>query len=160
MKNISVILIALFLTGCGVFGPKIEDNRPAPVIVTNTTQLAYTCPTPPPLDKFSARDVDWDVPSRKQLDAEMLELLTELDVPEEDLYIINQAVGDFFFHPDDEVRWTLSADDYANLSKNTQDVLAALRQFKAVVAHYKKCIADSEEAVRIANEKSTTEVSE
>lgn len=157
MKIFSVIFLSVLLSGCSLFGARIEDNRPDPVLVTHVTQLAYTCPEPQPLDNVEMRDIQWDVASRKELDAEILELMNELSVPEEEIAIINQAVGDFFFHPDDQVRWSLSADDYADLGRNTSDVLAALKQLKAIVLHYKKCINDSEEAVRRANEPDVTE---
>ena len=153
MKIFSIALMTLVLSGCGLFGARIEDNRPPPVSTTHITQLAYTCPQPPQVDNFDSRDIVWDVASRIELDAVMLELLTDLDVPEEDIWIINQAVGDFFFHPGDEVRWSLSADDYADLGRNTSDILAATKQFKLVVQHYKKCIADSKDAVLRANER-------
>ena len=155
MKIFSIALLAFILSGCSLFGPRIEDNRPDPVIVNHTTQIAYTCPEPPLVDNVTMRDIEWDVVSRKELDAVILELMNELSIPEEEIAIINQVVGDFFFHPDDEVRWSLNADDYADLGRNTSDVLAALKQMKAIAQHYKKCINDSEDAVRRANEQLT-----
>lgn len=164
------MVVALLLSGCGLFGPRIDDRRPDPVIVTNKTVLAYECPAPPQLDNFAARDIEWDVASRKELDAVILELMADLyegdGDPLEDeeflaiISIVNQTVGDFFFQPGDEVRWSLSADDYADLGRNTSDILAAMKQMKEVIRHYKQCIADSEEAVRRQNAANITEVTE
>ena len=148
MKTFSIVLLmSLTLSGCGMFGAKIEDQRPPPVVITNRTLLAYQCPPPPQVDNVVTRPIQWDVISRLELDAVILELLTELGIEDEDMFIINQAVGDFFFHPEDEVIWALNPDDYADLGRNTADILAAMKQFKEVAIHYKKCIADSEQAV-------------
>ena len=170
MKIFSVIAVSLLLSGCGFLSPRIEDARPDPVIVTQRTYIAYECPAPPQVDNVDLRGIEWDVASRKELDAVLLELMAELyegdDDPLEDedflalISIINQTVGDFFFHPDDEVRWSLSADGYADNGRNTSDVLAALRQFKTVIAHYQKCIADSQDTARRLNERGNTEVTE
>ena len=160
MKIFSTVLVLLFLSGCSLFSNKFEDERPAPVVTIHRTLLAYECPQPPQLDTFVANDIEWDVASRKELDAVMLELLDELGyIEDEDIFIINQVVGDFFFHPDDEVRWSLSAEDYADAGKNTSDGIKALKQMKAVIIHYKKCVADSKEVVRRSNEQTNTEVS-
>ena len=159
MKIFSILVVTFLITGCSLFGNRFEDNRPPPVVTVHRTLLAYECPQPPQIDNFTARDFQWDVASRMELDAVMLELLEELGTPDDDIFIINQVVGDFFFHPDDEVRWSLSADDYANLGRNTSDIIKALKQLKAVVIHYKKCIDDSKDAVIRAN-RVNTEVSE
>ncbi len=155
MKIFSIIVVSLFLSGCGLFGTKIEDNRPPPVLITNRTLLAYSCPPPPQLDTFNGRSIEWDVISRKELDAIMLVLMDELDVDEENIFILNQAVGDFFFAPGEEVIWALSADDYANFGKNTSDILAATKQMKEVIRHFKQCIVDSEKAVLDINRTET-----
>ena len=160
MKIFSTALILLLLSGCSLFSNKFEDERPAPVVTVHRTMLAYECPQPPQLDTFVSNDIQWDVASRKELDAVMLELLDDLGyIEEEDIFIINQVVGDFFFHPDDEVRWSLSAEDYADSGKNTSDVTKALTQMKSVIKHYKKCIDDSKDTVRRADEQSNAEVS-
>jgi len=155
MKIFSLILFSLVLSGCGLFGARIEDRRPDAVNTTHTTILGYTCPQPPQLDTFRSRPVDWDVISRKELDAEMLALMDELDVEEDVMFIINQATGDFFFLPEEEVIWALSADDYADLGRNTSDILAAMKQQKEVIRHYKQCITDSEQIVLDANRRET-----
>ena len=155
MKIFSLILLSLVLSGCGLFGARIEDRRPDAVNTTHTTVLGYTCPQPPQLDKFTSRPVDWDVISRKELDAEMLTLMDELDIEEDAIFIINQATGDFFFLPEEEVIWALSADDYADLGRNTSAVLAAMKQQKEVIRHYKQCITDSEQIVLDANRRET-----
>jgi hypothetical protein len=103
------------------------------------------------------------VVSRKELDALIVETVAELyegDVdPFEDeeflaiVSVLNLVIGDLFFHPGDEVRWSLSADDYANLGRNTSDIEAALKQMKIVIRHYKRCIDDSKDIVRRANER-------
>lgn len=160
MKIFSTLLVLLLLSGCSLFSNTFEDERPAPVVTVHRTLLAYECPRPPQLDTFVSNEVDWDVASRKELDAVMLELLDELGyIDDEDIFVINQVVGDFFFHPDDEVRWSLSAEGYVNSGKNTSDVTKALKQMKSVIIHYKKCVVDSKEAVRRANEQATEEVS-
>lgn len=158
MKIFSIIITVFLLSGCSMFGTKIEDQRPDPVNTTHITQLAYNCPQEPQVDNFVKRDVEWDVASRKELDQKMVELMEELEIPDEDMYIINQVVGDFFFHPGEETRWTISPDGYTNFGRNTSDVIKALKQLKSVARHYKKCIADSKEVVRRANE--NTEVSQ
>lgn len=146
MKTFSILLIGIFLSGCSIFD-RFEDQRPPPVVITNKTLLAYQCPPPPQVDNVDSRPIQWDVISRLELDAVILELLTELGIEDEDMFIINQAIGDFFFHPEDEVIWALNPDDYADLGRNTADYLAGLKQFKQVALHYKKCISDSEKAV-------------
>ena len=160
--NVLFVTVLLLLSGCSIFSrPTIEDNRPPPVITTHITQLAYECPEPPQVDNFDARDIVWDVASRQELDGVMIELLEELGyIEDEDIFIINQVVGDFFFHPDDEVRWSLSADDYAKLGRNTSDILAAAKQLKTIVGHYRQCVQDSKDALIRANEATNTEVSE
>ena len=160
MKIFSIILLSLLFSGCSMFGTKIEDARPDPIVIVNKTLLAYSCPNPPQLDTFDARPVNWDVISRIELDAEMVALMEELDVEEDILFIINQATGDFFFLPNEDVIWALSADDYANLGRNTSDVLAAFRQAKDVIRHYKQCIADSEKALLEQNLKEAAENTE
>lgn len=162
MKIFSTVLVLLLLSGCSLFKNEIEDKRPDPVIITNKTLLAYECPKPPQVDNVDLRKIQWDVVSRKELDALILETMTELyegdDDPFEDedflaiISILNQVIGDMFFHPGDEVRWSLSADDYANLGRNTSDIKAALKQMKTVIRAYGKCVADSKDAVRRANE--------
>lgn len=160
MKIFSAVLVLLLLSGCSLFSNTFEDERPVPVVTIHRTLLAYECPQPPQLDTFVANDIMWDVASRKELDAVMLELLDELGyIDDEDIFAINQVVGDFFFHPNDEVRWSLSAEDYANSGKNVSDVTKALKQMKSVIRHYKKCVVDSKEIVRRSNEQATTEVS-
>jgi hypothetical protein len=151
------------MSGCSLFRNDIEDRRPDPVIVNNTTMLGYECPQPPQIDNVDLRSIRWDVVSRKELDALILETLAELyegdDDPLEDeeflaiVSVLNLVIGDLFFHPGDEVRWSLSADDYANLGRNTSDIEAALKQMKIVIRHYKQCIADSKDIVRRANER-------
>ncbi len=159
MKIFSILVMMLLMSGCSLFSNKFEDERPAPVVTIHRTLLAYECPQPPQLDTFVANDIMWDVASRKELDAVMLELLDELGyIEDEDIFIINQVVGDFFFHPNDEVRWSLSAEDYAGSGKNVSDVTKALKQMKSVILHYKKCVADSKEIVRQSNIETTTEV--
>lgn len=168
MKIFSTLLVLLLLSGCSLFSNRFEDKRPAPVVTIHRTLLAYECPQPPQLDTFVANDIEWDVASRKELDAILLELMFEFyegdDDPFEDeeflilVSIINQEVGNFFFHPDDEVRWSLSAEDYAGSGKNLSDGIKALKQMKSVIIHYKKCIADSKDVVRRANEQATVEV--
>ncbi len=160
MKIFSMLILMLLMSGCSLFSNKFEDERPAPVVTVHRTLLAYECPQPPQLDTFVANDIEWDVASRKELDMVMLELLDELGyIDDEDIFVINQVVGDFFFHPNDEVRWSLSAEDYADSGKNVSDVTKALKQMKSVIIHYKKCVIDSKEAVRRANEQATEEVS-
>ena len=78
MKIFSIVIASLLLSGCSLFGSKFEDERPEPVIVTNRTYIAYECPAPPQIDNFEARDIEWDVASRKELDAIVLELFYEL----------------------------------------------------------------------------------
>lgn len=170
MKIFNTLLVLLLLSGCSLFNNDIEDKRPNPVIVNNTTQLAYECPRPPQIDNVDLRRITWDVVSRKELDALILETMSELyegdDDPLEDeefLYIVsilNLVIGDLFFHPGDDVRWSLSADDYANLGRNTSDIEAAIKQFKAVIRSYVKCIADSKDAVRRANEQEEARLQE
>lgn len=162
MKIFSTILVLLLLSGCSLFRNDIEDRRPDPVIITNKTLLAYECPRPPQVDNVDLRSIKWDVVSRKELDALILETMSELyegdDDPLEDedflaiVSILNLVIGDLFFHPGDEVRWSLSADDYANLGRNTSDVEAALKQFKAVIRSYVQCVADAKDVVRRRNE--------
>ena len=125
--------------------------------------MSYQCTKPPQVDNVDLRSINWDVVSRKELDALILTTMLELyegdDDPFEDeelmviVSVLNQVIGDYFFHPDDETRWTLSADDYADLGRNTSDIEAALKQFKIVVRHYIKCIRDSEDIARRANER-------
>ncbi len=162
MKIFSTILILLMLSGCSLFKNEIEDRRPDPVIITNKTLLAYECPRPPQVDNVDLRSIKWDVVSRKELDAlietTILEFYVGDDDPYEDeefitlVFVLNQVIGDFFFHPDDETRWTLSADDYANLGRNTSDVEAAMKQFKVVIRSYIQCIDDAKDVVRRRNE--------
>ncbi len=160
MRIFSILILMLLISGCSLFKNVFEDERPEPVVTIHRTLLAYECPQPPQLDTFVANDIEWDVASRKELDAVMLELLDELGyIDDEDIFIINQIVGDFFFHPDDEVRWSLSAEDYADSGKNVSDVTKALKQMKSVILHYKKCVVDSKEIVRRANEQANAEVS-
>lgn len=161
MKIFSILFLTLLMSGCSLFSNKFEDERPAPVVTVHRTLLAYECPQPPQLDTFVSNDIKWDVASRKELDAILLELMLDLyegdDDPLEDeeflaiISIINQEVGNFFFHPDDEVRWSLSAEDYTDSGKNVSDLIKALKQMKSVILHYKKCISDSKEAVRLSN---------
>jgi hypothetical protein len=170
MKIFSTILVLLLLSGCSLFKNEIEDRRPDPVIIQNKTLLAYECPQAPQIDNVDLRDIKWDVVSRKELDALLLELMLEMyegdDDPFEDeefvilISIVNQAVGDLFFHPGEETRWSLSADDYADLGRNTSDIEAALKQLKSVIRHYKKCEADSKDIVRRANEQENAVVSD
>jgi len=160
MKIFSIIIVSLSLSGCGLFGAKIEDNRPPPVLITNKTLIAYSCPPPPQLDTFNGRRIDWDVISRKEFDEKLVVLMNELGVEEgsieeENFFIVNQMVGDFFFGPGEDGIWALNADDYADFGKNTSDVLAATKQMKDVIRHFKKCIADSEKAVLEINRTET-----
>lgn len=164
MKTFSILVLMLLMSGCSLFSNTFEDERPAPVVTVHRTLLAYECPQPPQLDKFVANDIVWDVASRKELDAILLELMLDLyegdDDPFEDeefliiVSIINQEVGNFFFHPDDEARWSLSAEDYADSGRNVSDVIKALKQMKSVIRHYKKCIDDSKDIARRADEQS------
>ena len=170
MKIFSTLLIVLLLSGCSLFKNEIEDRRPDPVVINNTTLLAYECPRPPQIDNVDLRTITWDVVSRKELDALIVELMTELYVGDDDPFedeeflavvsIMNQAIGDLFFHPGDDVRWSLSADDYANLGRNTSDIEAALKQFKVVIRHYGQCILDSKDIARRANEREEATVQE
>jgi len=148
-KFFALLLLAVLATGC--VSTKIDDTRPDPVNITTKTFLAYSCPQPPIIDKFKARNITWDVISRKELDAVLLKLLAESGVEGEALLIVNEQTGDFLFQPNESVIWGLTTDEYAALSRNTSDILAAVRQQKAVINHYKTCIADSEAAVIEAN---------
>lgn len=170
MKIFSTLLVVLLLSGCSLFKNDIEDRRPDPIIITNKTLLSYECPQPPQVDNVDLRKINWDVVSRKELDAVILETLSEYYVGEDDplededflamISVLNLVIGDLFFHPGDEVRWSLSADDYASLGRNTSDIEAALKQLKTVIRHYKKCIEDSKDAVRRANEKENAQLQE
>ena len=152
MRICSVLALSSILCGCGLFGARIEDERPPPVITQHKTLIAYECPPPPQVDTFDARNINWRVLSRKRLDAFMLELMVDLaTVEDDDLFIINEAAGDFFFMPEEEVLWALNSDDYAALSANTADILAALSQMKKVAMHYQDCIQASKDIVAARN---------
>lgn len=151
MNKILVIVAVLFLSGC--VSTKVEDKRPDPVTTINRHFLAYTCPQPPDVDRFTARRVTWDVISRKELDGILLKLLSDAGLEGEPLLFVNKETGDFIFQPEDNVIWALSTADYTNLGRNTSDILAALRQKNKIIAHYEQCILDSEEAVKRANER-------
>lgn len=165
MKTFSLIIFSLLLTGCGLFGPKIVDKRPDPVIIVNKHLVAYQCPPAPQVDNVSIRNINWNVISRKELDAYIIETLFEFfDIPiDEDemteqlimISVINKIIGDFFFMPGEEVIWSLSADDYSGLGLNTSDFIAGLAQLKAVAIHYKECNAQS---IRLAQERNEAEV--
>ena len=159
MKISSLIILSFFITGCGLFAPQIGDKRPDPVIITNKHLVAYQCPPSQQVDNVTMRDVTWDIKSRKELDAMFVEMMDEygVDVESEEeflIFAINQATGDFFFLPEQDVIWTLSADQYAALSANTSDLIGALAQMKAVAVHYKGC---TETSVRIAQERNEAE---
>ena len=150
MKTISAILLVVVLAGCAG-GPKIVDKRPDPVVVTHQTLLAYDCPPPPTVDKFKARDITWDVISREQLVAVLSKLLSDAGIEGEPLLFIDKQTGDFIFQPGEETIWGLTADEYADLGRNTSDILAAVKQLRKVVDHYKSCIDKSKAAVEAAN---------
>ena len=57
--------------------------------------------------------------------------------------------------PEEDVLWALNADDYADFGRNTSDILAATKQMKEVIRHFKQCIADSEQAVLDINRTET-----
>ena len=108
------ILIALTISGCAT-APQTE------IVEIKTTPIKQSAPIVPRVDDLELRDLEWIVVTEQNYQGVLMRLRDAGQEP---------------------VMYALSANGYANLMMNQNDVMRMIRQQQEVIAVYRKSYFD------------------
>ena len=114
MRTLSVLLMAMLLTGCGMFNQRPE---PQPVEVV-TIQVPMEIYQPPNINPLQMENVRWYVITEENLESKMAEIRDRLG-------------GEF-------VVFAMTPRSYENLSVNIQDIERYIAQQLKIIEYYQQ----------------------